>query len=222
MADAKTGNTEGVIEVTEEDLMKSLKEVAGTAPDPDKTPEKKVVFTRLTKSFQDTLKEKASPEMVKALELSPFLQEFAGIVGSHVDGSLEQLTKSINGAAERDMVTVEALVALKKSIDDNTAAVQKFGEQPGAAAAAAAVTVGKDELLTKSIATDGKTVDGQLVKKNILKGLEALAKSHKPGTPEQSKWSQTLVRFESTNQITNADLAAAREAFTKPPQAVAA
>lgn len=223
MADPKDNGTGdgSVVTLTEEDLLKSIREVAGKPPIPETPAKKTVAVTRLAKSFGETLKEKASPGMSKALEVSELLQEFAGIVGAHVDNSLEQLSKSLSGSAERDLTIAEALMELKKSVDKNTDALTKFGQTPGASAAATPISAEKSDILMKSVGRDGN-VQPMVVRKHVLSGLENLAKSVKPGTPEQSKYSQALIKFESTGQISDADLAAAQHAFKNPPAPAAA
>lgn len=223
MAGEKTSGADSKEELqllTEEDLLKSLKETAGKT-EPTQPPKKSVQLLKLSKSFTDTLKEKASPQMTQALEMSGFLREFADHIGEHVDQSLQEMAKSLNGSTERDLATVEALVELKKSIDANTEAVKRLGETPMTPAGQQPITVDKNQLLQKSLGQDGQ-VDSNKVRANVRAGLEALAKSLPPGNNQQQRWSRALITFESTGQINPQDLAAAQAAYLNPPAPAAA
>jgi len=195
--------------LTEEDLRKSLAALAGTTvPEAEK---KTVVETvALHKSAADALAE-MSAESRAALEISPLLKDIAATLGRHVDRSLESLAKSLNGAAERDLGVIEVLTKLSKSLDANTAALEALKAQPAAPATAAGSTVTGTEVLHKNAdgAPAAQPVDGKALRKQVLTGLETMAKSLPPGTQDQVRAQTALIRYESTGQINDADLAAA-------------
>lgn len=201
--------------VKEEDLLKSLNELEAKQPEADEKKDETVETTVLEKTAKDVVEETASEDLKKAIDASSVLREFTGLMGSHVDKSLEQLQKSIQGSAERDLAVIRVLEGLKKSIDDNTAAIKAFGQEPGKPAADAGVTVTKDEVLEKT-AKDDKTVDGKkpdpaATRKQVLVGLESLAKTAADAGDMQTaqQIGHATAKFESAGEITDELLAKA-------------
>lgn len=196
--------------VTEEQLLKSLKELEGKKDEPA-APAPPAVKAVLLQKSAATVDDKGTKELRKALDVSEVLQDFASVIGLHVDTVVETLEKSVNGAAERDLVLVAVLQKMNKSLTDLTEKVEAFGKTPGAAPKT--ITVDKAEVLEKG-AGSGKVEEGKhkVDRKLVLAGLEKLAKSCERGTAEESRWVRAAVKFESANVISDIDLASAVKA----------
>lgn len=115
---------------------------------------------------------------------------------------------------------IRVLGDLKKSIDENTAAVKAFGAQPGAPAGTAPVTVTVDSVLEKTAKdtpADTKKADPNAVRKTVLIGLEQLAKTASEAGDNATVQSigHATAKFESMGEITDSLLAKAIEAGKK-------
>lgn len=208
--------------VTEEDLLKSIKELEAkteAAPAP-KAAEPEIAKVKLAKSTAEALREGASPSTKRALDVSDVLMDFVGLMGKHNDDALTTLQKSINAGAERDLAIVKVLGDLRKSIDANTAAIEKWGNVPPRPRSVPAA-----EVLHKSAGDntlDDKVVklDPRTAKRQITQGLELLAKSLDPSNPrDQQKISDitnAAIKFEATGQIEERHIAAAQKALAAP------
>lgn len=201
--------------VTEEDLLKSIKDLEAKAEEtPAAKAEPEVKTTELAKNAAAAVKDGASEELKKSLDVSTALTEIVGLIGAHVDSSLEALQKSVQGSAERDLAFVRVITDLKKSVDDLAAQVKAFGEQPGTPAskqAPAATT----EVLNKSAGNGGQKqeVDPAKVRREISNGLERLAKSATAGSPEADRYIKAAIQFESTGKIDDGMLAEVKKLY---------
>lgn len=204
--------------VTEEFLIKSLTDLETKVPAVQKDPETPTVAVEtLTKSAADALAAQSSAPLRKAIEVSEVLRETVEILGDHVDQSLAALQKSIQSGAERDLAIVRVLGDLRKSIDANTEQIASLMNAPAAPAATRPVTVTTGQVLTKSVQptqTPAASVDPRAVRQTVLNGLETLVKSAAANKDQASvaRYSQALVKFESTGTISDADMAAAAKA----------
>lgn len=206
-------NAGGVQTVTEDDLMKSLATLEGKAKEVVEEATPTVVTETLKKSTSDTIQELGSETLQKSLEVSEVLDEVVTVVGLHVDRSLDALQKSIQSNADRDMAMIRVLEGLKKSIDDNTAAVSKLMEQPSAPASSRPVTTQSGEILQKSVSAPAKeTPNPQALRKSISTGLELLVKSNKDNPSNLHRFTQATLKFESAGQISDADMTEALKA----------
>jgi hypothetical protein len=201
--------------VTEEDLLKSIKDLETKPPvAPPATTAPTVQIIDLKKSM-DVVKSGATEPLRKGLEVSEMLSEVVTLLGAHIDSSLEVLAKSIQGGAERDLSFIRVITDLKKSIDDNTAAVEKLGQ--GTVAAPKTVTATTADVLNKSLTpsniltADQMSPDQKLaVRRQIGTALEDLAKSFPPNDQQGARFMQAAIKYESTGQISDADLRAAQ------------
>lgn len=211
MAQAEDGK---VGTITEESLVKSLAELEGKVVTTEPATTAPVVeVAPLAKKAGDTLSELGSENLKKALDVSEVLDEAVALMGVHVDRSLEQMQKSIALAAQRDLGILGVLTALKKSIDDNTETVKKLLDAPAAPAGTRPVVTDAGQVLTKSVVTEpiaaSTPATAADLKKSILDGLETLVKSANVTSSEGARLSSALVKFESTGQISDADMTAA-------------
>lgn len=206
--------------VTEEDLQKALKVLVGAPEDPKDDKPKVITLDILQKALADTVKDQGSPELKKAMESSTFLNEFVTLVGHHIDSSLKAFEKSLQASAERDQAFTAVLTKFNKSLDDNTAAISKFGEQP------APKTADAKDVLEKGT-VDGKVTtlkvdkDPKVARRQISLGLEKLAKGFDPKTQEFADWMKKATIFEAAGTIGQADMHAALRAIGAMPAAAA-
>jgi hypothetical protein len=191
--------------ITQEDLTKALSELETPKQEEQVVVEPKVEVAKLEKSAETVITEQGSENLKKALEVSALLKEVTGLMGQHVDASLETLVKGLNDAADRDRRMIAVLGELKKAIDANTAALEKVFEAP--ARTEKSVKVERTEVLQKNVQPQGEkkelTAREQFVqsKQRVLAGLETLYKSLEPTDPEFGRVAQALVMFESTGKI---------------------
>lgn len=201
--------------VTEEDLLKSLTDLETKKPAEGEVKTDPVVeVAPLEKTAKDAIAETASEELKKALDVSSVLREVVSLLGGHQDVSLGALQKSIQAGAERDLAVIRVLGDLKKSIDENTAAIKAFGQEPGKPAAAAAITVTTTDVLEKSVkeAPAGKPAEqAAAVRRKVLVGLETLAKSASDAGDNAAAMSisHATAKFESAGEISDQLLAKA-------------
>lgn len=207
--------TDAVKVISEEDLKKAIADLAPKKDEPAVADgPAQVGLELIKKTVAEAIKDNGSKELKKSLDVSDTLQEFASVVGSHVDASLETLNKAIKARADNELLFLEVLTGLKKSIDDVNAKIDAFGTTP-AAKPASAVTSKKDDILEKNAdakkptASADKPMDPITLRKSIADGLGALARKHPPGTPESQSWTSKAALFEAAGKITDADMAAA-------------
>jgi len=210
-ATATAPATEQVQIVTQEDLLKTMNELSGKAPEPAKEVVPEAETVTLTSTLEKTIGERGAETLKKALDVSPVLKDLAGTMGVHVDTVLQTFGKHINDQAKVNMAIVGAFSELKKSIDANTEAIKAMGAAPGAPAAAAGTEVVATEVLTKTADKQTK-IDPKAAKEQIVLGLETLVKSMKPGDNKAAQYQAALIKFDSTGQISDAMLAEALKA----------
>lgn len=208
---------ENKVPVTEDDLLKSIKALEGKKEEPAKEPEPKIETVTLKKSI-DVVREGLSPEAAAAIEISPVLREVTSKLSKHVDDSLEALGKSLAGAAERDLAFAGVVTSLVKSIDALSAKVEEMGK--GVIAAPKTLTAKPEEILAKSVAPNGqepapKTVDANILRKQVTDGLEVLAKKYTPGSHESMRYVQAAAAYEATGKINDAVLAEVHALYRK-------
>lgn len=194
--------------ITEEDLLKSIRDVAGIKEEPENQEVKREVrVVAAPTSAAEILETRGSEGLQKALEVSEVLGEFTGLMTEAVDGAITVLTKSIQDAAERDDAIVTALVALKKSIDENTKAVEKYGAQPAAPANSSSLPAGgKVVMLAKATdtAVAGKVeMSPAELRGKISAGLESMAKALPRDSADLGAITRAAVKFESTGEISD-------------------
>lgn len=198
--------------VSEEDLLKSLTDLEAKAQPAKAEGGELVQIQPLAKTATDTVNELASEELRKAIDVSEVFDEAIALMGVHVDRSLESMQKSIQAAADRDFAIVRVLGDLKKSIDANTEAMAALMGTPAAPAAMRPVTTSTGQVLTKSttapVVPASQTKDPKQIRDNVLSGLERLVKST-TNSGEAARLSSALIKFETTGNISDADMAAA-------------
>lgn len=195
-------NKTAVENVTEEDLRKSLAQLEGKKEEEKKPAEPVVVTTKLEKTASQTVADTASSDLKKALEVSDVLREVTNLQGLHVDNALEALQKSIQDGAERDFAVIRVLQSMQKSIQDLGAKIEEYGKLP-APKTVGPVTTTKEQVLQKNAGT-GQAGDEKKgpTKGQVLVVLEKMAKSA-PSEGEASKYTNALVKFDSTGQISD-------------------
>jgi len=198
--------------ISEEDLRKSLEALETPKEEGKEEPKDPNVETATVKTAADVVKEEGSEELKKALEISDVLTEFAGLIGAHVDQSIEVLQKSVHEAALRDLSVVKVLESLRKSLDENTEAIKAYGEQPGKPATTTKPSTGETEVLQKGAEDGDKQIDPEKLKQQVTIGLEHLVKSAKEA-PERQAFTNAAIAFESTGQINDAVLQKAIGAY---------
>lgn len=197
-----TQNTEAT--VTEAELLKSLQALDPNAKvEPEKKEDSKVVTAALTKTAATAVKEQASDTLKKALEVSGALDEFAKLIGAHVDTALGELAKSVDASAQRDLAFLNVMKSFSDRLEALSKSIDAFGKQPGALPAAAKTAEAKTEVLEKGAKAKFDPKDPaqvQALRKSITTGLETLAKS---ATVEEDRHRlvQAAVKFESTGVI---------------------
>lgn len=210
-----TGKTEvnTAAVVTEEELLKSIKDLeAKPEPKPEVVQEPEVKTTGITKSAASVVKEGASESLKKSLDVSAALTEIVGLLGSHVDTSLEALAKSVQSGAERDLAIVRVLGDLKKSVDKLAEQVKSYGDTP-ATPASLKKPATEVEVLQKSASQKSADADPSKVRREISNGLERLAKSVKVGSPESDRYIKAAIQFESTGKIEDGLLAEVQKLY---------
>lgn len=191
--------------VSEDDLLKSIQSLEKAAKkEEDVEDEEKVKTAELEKKSKEAIEEKASEDLKKSLAGSAEFSEVVGLLGAHVDTALEGLQKSVHASAERDLAMIRVLTDLRKSVDDLSAKVDAYGDQPVVKVDQAVV---KNQILEKSAKTEQK-VNPELLRKQISQGLERLAKSAGAGTPEADRYIKAAIKFESTGVLPSDDIVA--------------
>lgn len=209
MATEKEANVVPVI--TEESLQKTLAKIEGVKEEPKATPEPEVAIEPLKKTAAETVVEKGSEQLRKALDVSDVLREHVGLIGLHIDGALETMHKSLQASAERDYAFTRIVEKFAGEIEELRKTIEAFGKEPTAPASERAVRTHPVDVLKKSAdAADGA---GRVTRSQIQAGLEKLAKACAPGSTEFSRWTQVVAKYESTGQISDADLLEASKAI---------
>jgi len=203
--DTKTPEAKTDGAVTEEDLLKSLSELEGKKPE-EKEPEAKapVETASLEKSAADKVKEEASEDLKKALDVSSALSEITSLLGAHMDDGLESLQKSVASAAERDVKIIAVLELFKKSLEEMKETIAAFGGQPAKKPETKVTTDAKD-VLEKSTETGPTDEKAKISRPEVLQTMERLVKSCEE-EDDKRRWINAAVTFESTGQISNKDL----------------
>lgn len=230
VADKSKEKAEKEVEViSADDLLKSIQELEAGREDEPKGPRQKAEKTEVARA-SETIEERASSPLRKALDVSETLEEITSLLGLHVDNALDELRKSVDGAAERDLAIARVLKDLKKSVDSLAEKVERFGRQPGKPAGsftgagkpnAAADT--KSEVLEKSASGSPQQAEADQTpeqkriqtRRQILSGLTELVKNAAQGSAEQSEFTRAAITFESAGQIKDEVLAKALAAYKK-------
>lgn len=194
--------------ITEEDLQKSLATLEGKKEEVEAPKEPVVAIEPLQKTAAQTVADHGSEEMRKALDVSSILREHVGLMGIHVDASLEALHKSLQGAAERDFAIIRVIEKQNETIESLRKTIEEYGKQPTAPASDRKVNTPPVDVLKKT--ADGSTP--KVSKVQIMTGLEKLAKAAGSGTPDFERWARATAKFESTGQISDVDLLEASKA----------
>jgi len=221
-AGTKSGAEAGEV-VTEDQLLKSIQalETPTKEKDPKKDPEVKI--GGLEKTTAKAVADDGSEELKKALEVSDFLTEFAGLIGAHVDASLETLEKGVQAGAKRDLAVLGVLQSMQKSIDALAEQMKAFGAEPAGKPTTKTAGAGeKVEVLKKGAASDPKEGGEEdslkkaaLTKKHVMVGLSTLAKNAEQGSQDQQSAINATVTFETTGQISDEYLAKAIGAYKR-------
>ncbi len=216
----KTPEAAAVPEVIKEgDLLKSIQAVEAKAkgkepakePEPEK-PEPKVEAVELAKAAGEVVKEGAPEDLKKALDVSEPFSQLVDLLGSHIDGALQDFAKALTGNRELANAMVKAIEAQGAQIEALAKTVEEYGDKPAKPASAKETTTPAGEVLKKSADKDAEETGIQ--PGQILKGFEHLAKNA-TDLAEQNRWTTALVKFESTGKFEDEDAAIAITAYRK-------
>jgi len=211
---SKTGDASApAAAITEEDLIKSLRELEGKKDEPAAaTAPTEVTTSTLTKTAKEVVAEQGSEELKKAINVSSVLGEAVSLMGLHVDQSLKVLEKSIKAGGERDLSFASILTSMNKTIETLAEKVEAFGKEPTASATQRPVTAKTGEVLAKSADGDKPELKPEAVRAQVLAGLLNLQKTAPMGSQEQAGYVNATVKFESTGSIDDLTLAKAMKA----------
>lgn len=230
MSDEKgKGAASGEGSLSEEQLLKNLATMEGEEEeelDEDgkkkekKVPaEKSVATARLSKSASEVIRERGSGDLRKALDVSGVLNEVVALMGAHTDEALETLQKSINASAQRDLKVITVLEKLHKSVGDLAERLENFGKAP-AGKPAAERSAGKVEVIPLRKSAGGADGGGEqtpVTRQQVISTLERLAKNAQG--PDRDQLIRSTIKFESSGQISNADLVMVQEELKKSVRA---
>lgn len=200
--------SEKVQVITEEELLKSLKDLEEKATEAVQEEQTATLAASTLAKSMDSIRENASASTRRALDVSDVLTDIVGLMAQHNDTALSSMQKSVNAAAERDLAVVRVLGDLKKSVDDLKGEVKKYGEAPNIPRMPR-----REEVLNKSIGQKTEEADPRLAKRQIAQGLELLTKSVKPDDPKCSEYAGAAIKFETTGQISDNMLRLAQRAL---------
>jgi len=219
--ETKTDETAAEGTVTEEALIKSLEALEKPEEKKEEPKEPEVDVAKLEKTAKEVIDEEGSEELKKALDVSEVFAEVVGLFGTHIDDTMETLTKHVNEQALRDNAFVRVLERFQKSIDTLENTIAEFGGKPGAASAKSQTTAADaKDVLQKG--AEGGGIEGEKIpasgedpklKEHVLAGLVELAKSAEPGSQINNQYTQAAVTFEATNEIDDITLRKALAAF---------
>lgn len=202
--------------VTEEDLSKALKKLEGK--ETETAAAAPVVQTaQPDTSLTEKLAAEQTEELKKAMS-APAFSSMGTLVAGHVDQVIEMFGKSIQAAAERDMSVITVLDQLRKSIDENTETIKKYLDQPGQPASSKPVSVEGKEVLEKSTGaqtTKKEEMTTDEARTKVLEGLEKMAKSVEPTSPDFQEIAAATVMFNAAGKISQPMLKKALAASAK-------
>jgi len=214
---AEKATEEKVEALTEESLLKSIQDLEAKKEEPKAEEAKPEIKTaELEKKASDVVESGASEDLKKALDVSETLKEFADLIGTHVDDSLNALQKSVHAGAERDLAIVRVIKSLGERIEALGDKIEAYGQEPTSPAKAREIKAKAEEVLEKSgeSAKSESKPDFKAARGNLMAGLEHLVKN--AATPDDAnRYTHTLIKFETTGQISESDFAAAKGAWTK-------
>jgi len=197
-----------VVVVTQDELLKSLKNAAGITDAPAPNAEIVPVAAQVPAVVPaaEVLKTKGSEGLRKALEVSETLSEFAELMTDHIDATLTELRKSVQQGSDRDLLIVKAIEGMKKSLDANTAELVKYGNGV-VATDAARLSGGKVTVLRKNAngePAEEIQVDPSQLRKHVQKGIEKLMKGMEPGSPELANLTRNTSLYEAGGKVPEA------------------
>lgn len=195
--------------VSKEDLLKSIQDLEVKQEAPAAAAAEPTVETEaLEKSTAEAVKDGASAELKKALDVSDALTEIVGLIGTHVDKTMEAMVKSINDSAERDLAFVRVVGDLKKSVEGLSGQITEFGNQPAAAPmtknaatnAPAMEALSKSATPTEQVAVEAGKQDITALRKTAASTLENLVHNTTDQT-ERDKLIKSAIMLETTGKL---------------------
>lgn len=203
-------------QIEEADLLKAAQnlesEATGAKPAEEPAPDPSVKPVE-TGTLSKTVEKDGSETLAKSLEISSTLKEFADLVGEHVDA----LTKSYAGTLDNQNAAIlaicGALEGMQKAIGALSAKVEQYGEKPAAPASAKAPEAKPGEVLAKGQGAGSGDAEQapEVTRAQVNEALMSLVKSAKKAGDDdaENRWSDALVKFDATSQISDKDLTAA-------------
>jgi hypothetical protein len=181
------------VDITEDDLRKTL----DVLEKKDETPteaekEEKVVTEKLEKTAVEAVDEGASEKLKKAMSENDAFREAVGLMGVHVDTSLETLQKAIESGAALTLQTVRVLEKMTGEITAVGEKLEKFGDKP-AGSPKVAVTEnatkvdGKTEVLEKTVEGEADKENAWMRDKNVvLQVMQKMVESTVGSNPDKA------------------------------------
>lgn len=203
--------------IDESTLMKTIQRIEAEAkgedpePEPEAEPAVKSVEAR---PLADSVEEHGSQALRKSLDVSGVLREFVDVFGAHVDAVLGEFAKSLTNQNGYALALVGAIEGLQKRVTELAAKVEEYGGTPGTPPSAKAPGTQKSEALEKSAGTQPEDAKPELGKRHVLVGLESLVKNA-TNDEDRARFSDALVKFDSTGDISNPNLARAVKEFRR-------
>lgn len=199
--------------ISETDLLKGLQGLEAEAKGEEKPAEEKVepaVPAVEAAALAKTVEEEASETLVKSLDVSASLKEFADLVGEHVDTLSKSFADTLTNQNASILAISGILEGLTKSQSELRETVSQYGEKPAAPASAKAPTVKAGEVLHKGTGTGSgeEAASTEITQEQISDGLMSLVKSA-TDDEEKDRFTTALVKFDATKQISDKNLARA-------------
>lgn len=205
--------------VTESDLQKSLERLEGKKPGKTDAPPTVTAGVAERKTVEQTVTEKGSEQLRKAIDASSVLAEFTQLVGLHIDEALDVLQKSVQQAAVRDLSVIGLFEGLKKSMEDGFTAVgsklTELAAQPARPVGKAALTARPSQIAARpGEGAEGEHEDApEVTRQQIGQALFELAKS--ADGSEKGGLMQAVATFESTGKCSDQVLRKALDHIAK-------
>lgn len=203
-------------EITETDLLKAAQnlESKATGEKPAEEPAAEPTVKPVeTVALAKVVEEKGSEPLAKSLEISSTLKEVMDILGEHVDSLSKAFAGTLDNQNAAILSICGALEGMQKSMDALAEKVEQYGEKPAAPASAKAPEAKAEEVLAKGQGAGSGDPEQapEVTKEQVCDALLSLTKSAKKDSDEEQedRFSNALVKFDATGQISDKDLAAA-------------
>lgn len=191
--------------ITKEDLQKALSELQDKKE--EVTEKTKVQLVELNKSTVEAFDEAASEKLKKEMTENDSLKEVVGIISEHIDKFMGVLTDNVNSALQRDVVIQEVLVKMKDELKNIANSVGKVMNEPATEPKSVAGTPENGPAAVMDKAAGNNDLTKNVSKETVIDGLVCLIKNLEATDKNESrKFTNVLITYESTGQISQTDL----------------